>query len=490
MRRLAVLTMLLVIVTVTAAPPVAAGFTDVDTSNNTEEYLVHLGAVNVNDEMSAGSIRHHAESSQRAVVERLRAIDGVTVEQTFWIANVLLLTVDTERVHPASLSRLPGITEVTPHGTVTVDRVAQPTTVASTTGSYTDGLVMSNVPEVWSDFDTRGAGATVAVLDTGVDPAHPDLSVDHWRDFNDEPSSTPLDYDWHGTHVSGTIVGGAESGTHIGVAPDASLAAGAVLTDCNATTCSGDMADLLGGMQWAVDLDVDVISLSLGHEGYTPELIEAVRNANAAGSTVVAAVGNEGEGTSSSPGNVYDAIAVGAVAFDEDVPTFSSGEVIDTADAWGADAPTDWPATYVVPDVVAPGVHIESAEPGGGYRLASGTSMATPHVSGVVLLAKAASAGSPSHTELLDALTQTAWKPPDAPSGQDTRYGHGIVDAYGVVDRLADRAAIEGTVTDDVTGSPVETATVVIEGEETRTTQTDAEGGYEQLGLPGDRTYT
>lgn len=490
MDRLVVPTILLVILAVTLAPAVAGGFGGVDPHDVGEEYLVHLGAAPLEGDNSQADIRAHAERTQESMITTLGAFDGITVERTFWIANVVLVTVDAQRVDPLSLVSLPGVTEVTPHATVSVERTTAPASIDPSAGSYTDGLDMMNVPEVWADFDTRGGGTTIAVLDTGVDPDHPDITVDHWQDFSDNPSASPVDYDWHGTHVAGTIVGGDASGTHIGVAPDASLAAGAVLTDCNATTCSGDTADLLAGMEWAVDLNVDVISLSLGYEGYAPELIEAVRNANAVGSTVVAAIGNEGEDASSSPGNVYDAIAVGAVGYDEDVPAFSSGEVIDTDEAWGSDAPADWPSDYLVPDIVAPGVNIESAEPGGGYRLASGTSMATPHVSGVVLLATAASGGSLSNVELYEALSQTAWKPAGAPSGQDTRYGFGIVDAYAAVEHVADRSAIEGTVTDDVTGSPVTGAAVTIEGDDTWTVQTDANGRYEQFGLPGDLTYT
>lgn len=436
-------------------------------------------------------LKTQAESTQEPIIDQLSTREGITVERTFWLTNAILVSIDVDRFNPLELKDVTGVTEVTPHATLEVRHTPQTAIVSpSGNGDSTWGLEKVNAPDVWRDFQTQGEGTLVAVLDTGVDADHPDITVDHWRDFSDDPSSEPKDYDWHGTHVAGTIVGGDASGTYIGVAPGASLAAGAVLTECENSNCEGDTGDLIEAMEWSIDLGVDVISLSLGTDEYAEELIDPVRNANAAGSIVVAAIGNDGDGSSDSPGNIYDAISVGAVNENDDVTSFSGGETIVTDEAWGGDAPADWPDEYVVPFMTAPGVSVKSAEPGGEYRTASGTSMATPHVSGAILLAQSATESTLSAANIREALSETAWKPTGEPEEQDTRYGHGIVDAYTLVDYISDRGAIAGTVTDHVTGAAIAGATVIIENQEEWQVSTDADGRFEQDGLPADETYT
>ena len=184
-------------------------------------------------------------------------------------------------------------------------------------------------------------------------------------------------------------------------------------------------------MEWAVANDIDVLSMSLGAGGYRSGLIEPAQNAQAAGTTVVAASGNRGTETSDSPANIPGTIAVGASNSNEDIVSFSSGEQVDTDSAWGIDAKAEWPDSYVVPTVAAPGSAIESAAAGGGYDRKSGTSMATPHVAGAVAMLQSATDRRLSPAEIATALETTATKPADAPApaGQrDTRYGAGIVD--------------------------------------------------------------
>ena len=461
---------------------------------NQEEFFLILEPADLQDATGDEAIerlKQQAQSTQGPIIEQLSTREGITVERTFWLTNAILVTIDVDRHNPMELRDVTGITEVTPHATLEARH--DPSTASgspSDSGDYTWGLEKVNAPDVWRDFQTQGEGTLVAVLDTGVDADHPDITVDHWRDFSDDPSSEPKDYDWHGTHVAGTIVGGDASGTHIGVAPGASLAAGAVLTECDNGNCEGNTGDLIKAMEWSVDLGADVISLSLGTDEYAEELIDPVRNANAAGRIVVAAIGNDGDGTSDSPGNIYDAISVGAVNENDDVASFSGGETIDTEEAWGEDAPADWPDEYVVPVTTAPGVSVKSAEPGGDYRTASGTSMATPHASGAILLAQSATESTLSADEIREALSETSWKPTGEPEEQDTRYGYGIVDAYALVDYVSDRGSIAGTVTDQVTGEGIDGATVIIENQEEWLVSTDADGRFEQDGLPADETYT
>ncbi|GAB3669258.1 hypothetical protein GCM10028856_16110 [Halopiger thermotolerans] len=488
---------------------------ELEAATGTVTVLVRFPAFNATDSLEAdadtsiAARQAHAEVTQRPLERYANVTDGVTLERSFWIANAALVTVDTERASLTALARLEGVTRIEANSVVSSSAVAGPPAssadgptatqaelaAAGTSSSrkYTEGLEKIRAPEAWDAFQTRGEGVRVAVLDSGVDGDHPDIEVAEWKDFDENPSPEPIDYDGHGTLVSGVVGGGNASGTHIGVAPDATLLHGAVMTECEGRKrCGGRSSTILAGMEWALEEDADVISLSLGWDGHTSASVDAIENAREAGTVVVGAVGNGGEGTSLSPGNAYDVISVGAVDRSNDVPAFSGGEEIDTADEWRGDAPARWPDSYVVPDVVAPGTGVRSAEPGGGYRTSAGTSLTAPHVAGTVALMQSATAEDLTPDEIRRALEETAWKPDekDVPSEKDTRYGDGIVDAYAGIDAVGQYATLSGTVTDAETGAPIANATVeVVADGESRETTTDSDGRYEIPGLAGDREY-
>ena len=178
---------------------------------------------------------------------------------------------------------------------------------------------------------------------------------------------------------------------------------------------------------------------------YVRSRVAPVRNAQEAGSFVVASTGNDGDGCSSSPGNVYDSLAVGAVDSDRNIPRFSSGAPVETATAWGETAQSDWnwPPAYIVPDVTAPGVAVLSAVPGGGYERMDGTSMATPHVAGVAALVESSTERDVTPAEHRFVLLETATKP--GGGEPDTRHGVGVVDAYDAVVAAQDAVEIPDT---------------------------------------------
>ncbi len=229
-----------------------------------------------------------------------------------------------------------------------------------------------------------GQGVRVAVLDSGVDAAHPDLAgrVAEARNFSEAPDAG--DTVGHGTHVASIIAGSgaASGGRYRGVAPDVALLSGKVCEDFGCTESA-----ILAGMQWAaVEAGADVINLSLGGMD-TPEvdpLEEAVNTlTEQTGALFVISAGNDGTvGSVGSPASADAALAVGAVDRDDELAYFSS-----QGPRVGDDA--------LKPEITAPGLDIVAArgqgtllgEPvGEQYVSLSGTSMSAPHVAGAAAL--------------------------------------------------------------------------------------------------------
>ena len=430
---------------------------------------------------------------------------GLEVTQDFWLDNAMLLEVDTSQVALEELARVDGVTElhpnyemelIEPSERLEVDRDAEDFDFDPREGmdlpggadvdhteplsdEYTYGLQHVNAPEVWEEFGATGEGVTVAVLDTGIDDDHrefDDYDPDNWAEFSfegEEIDSTPYDAHGHGTHVSGTVLGGNASGTHIGVAPDAELYAINVFPGVPDGQASTTLAAIVAGMQHAVEEDTDVMNLSLGGSGYAGIYVDVIRNAKESGTHVVSSSGNSGPDSTGTPANVYNGTAVGASDEDRDIASFSTGTEVNTSEDWGFMAPDDWPEEYATPDVSAPGVDVVSAVPGDGYEAWSGTSMASPHVTGMVALMMSAH-DELTPSEAKDVMEETANKPPFGQIGgmvladadvvydddfisallllsdddvRDVRYGFGIVDAYAAMATLdEDSATVTGEV--------------------------------------------
>lgn len=287
-----------------------------------------------------------------------------------------------------------------------------------------------------------GAGRKVVVLDTGYNYNHPELSSSYLggKDFvNDD--SDPMDDNGHGSHVAGIITADGIDPSAKGVAPDAGVIAGKVLD----ASGGGYFSDVVAAIYWAVDgedgfpgewctLDnatntttcvnddpnADAISMSLGtsapyvYKGFCdsalPDLTNAIKYARSRGVAVVVASGNSGSAGVSIPGCISYSVTVGAVDSKDKIASFSGrGKAV---------------------DIVAPGVNLLSSWLGTSYTTASGTSMSTPVVSGVVALIKAA---NPSHSvsQVENALFTTAKDL--GKIGKDSTYGWGRVDASRAV---------------------------------------------------------
>ncbi len=237
------------------------------------------------------------------------------------------------------------------------------------------GVGLIQAPALWEK--TKGKGVKVAVLDTGCDPEHPDLKnrIAGGRNFtSDDGGNSDIfaDYNGHGTHVAGTIAAEGNGSGVVGVAPEAELLIVKVLDQNGSGTYEG----IIEGIHYAIEQKVDIISMSLGGPQDLPELHEAVIKAVKENILVVCAAGNEGDGDDRTnefgfPGCYNEVISVGAVDLDRRSSDFSN--------------------SHNELDLVAPGEKIESTYPGGKYASLSGTSMATPHVSGALALLKSIS---------------------------------------------------------------------------------------------------
>jgi len=238
------------------------------------------------------------------------------------------------------------------------------------------GIKFLDVPKLWSQGLT-GKGIRVGHLDTGADGKHPALraAIAGFAELDSfgrlvTPAPKAHDTDEHGTHTAATIAGRAVQGKSVGVAPGAELMSAIVIESGNV------IARVLGGMDWAVSQNVRVLSMSLGIPSSPPmpEFDPILRILRARNILPIIAVGNEGPGTSRPPGNHTEPISVGAIDKNAAVADFSSSQRFSRKD------------DPLVPDIVAPGVDVISAMPGGGYQTKDGSSMATPHVAGLAAL--------------------------------------------------------------------------------------------------------
>ena len=250
------------------------------------------------------------------------------------------------------------------------------------TASLTESVPLVGAPEAWAaGYD--GQGVTVAVLDTGVDVNHPDLSsqIDGTASF--VPGEEITDVNGHGTHVASTIVGtgAAAGGERKGVAPGADLIVGKVLGGVEGI---GQDSWIIAGMQWAAESGADVVNMSLGDtfptDGTDPMSLAVDALSEQYGTLFVVAAGNAGAETISTPAAAASALTVAATDKDDNLAWFSSTGPL--AFSGG-----------MKPDISAPGVDItaarsqEMSDGGEGfYRTISGTSMATPHVAGAAAI--------------------------------------------------------------------------------------------------------
>jgi subtilisin family serine protease len=297
------------------------------------------------------------------------------------------LTGYSARLSDAAVKRLaadPRVAFVQPDRTMSIDAQAMPTGI--------DRVDAELSPTANINGTDERVNVDVAVIDTGVDLDHPDLNVNTAGAKNCSTGVGADDGNGHGTHVAGTI-GALDNGLGVvGVAPGARIWPVRVLNKSG----SGTWADIICGVDYvtAHAAEIEVANMSLGGAGSdstcgsnTDALHEAICRSVAAGVTYAVAAGNESDNAANHVPAAYDeVITVSAVA---DFNGRPGGGAAPTCRSDVDDTFADFSNFGSDVDLIAPGVCILSTWKGGGYNTISGTSMATPHVTGAAALYKA-----------------------------------------------------------------------------------------------------
>ena len=377
-------------------------------------------------------------ASPQRVASLRRRVRGIGVHRRFSVIDAVVASVT--RAQARALAALPEVARI--------ERDA-PVRVANGSARESFGVAQARAQWPLAEGDGDGDPGTYsprdlvsAVIDTGIDQTHPDLddgkvlaSVNCVSGTCTEPP-VHRDEHGHGSHVAGTLAGDGEGeGRYVGVAP------GAGLVDVTALgpTGEGTASAAIAGIEWVVEhadeLGIEAINLSLAGEGCSDgedAQSKAVDAAVDEGLVVVAAAGNAGPGTCTiaSPAAAEKALTVANMA-DLGVGgffLFSTSSRGPTADG------------RVKPDVAGPGLHITSAEANTGlYRDLTGTSMATPFVTGLgLLMLDVAPSLSPGQVKQKVMDTAVDWgsggdgSTPGA-SGRDIDYGAGRLDAHAAL---------------------------------------------------------
>lgn len=370
--------------------------------------------------------------------------------ETLWASNAFMISLDRKSISKvANHPRVEGIIEdysIQYEAPLTADQTQSRVTTDETIMTY--GLQKINVEAAW-DRGITGKDVLVGIIDTGIDRNHPELKdkVVAYKDFTDDNDT--VDYHGHGTHVAGTIAGSrafdleraattqpttlpSEMPKAIGVAPEAKLVVAKVFNKSGQSS----LASLLKAMEWVLDPDGDpntddaprVVSNSWGapHQ-FSYGFRNVVRNWRRFEVFPSFAAGNSSWYLMiAAPGSYPFSFAIGATDENHDRAFFSSR------------GPTIWwknwyPVFFTKPDIAAPGLDVYSAFPGGIYKVWSGTSMAAPHVTGVIALAlqakpflKVADLEQILQTSALDRGRE----------GKDNRFGSGVIQVDRVLETL------------------------------------------------------
>jgi serine protease AprX len=455
--------------------------------------IIMLSDQNIAFKTAAG--KSQIENNQKDLIKYLESEKSKNHVQK--IKSIKIINAVAARVTPGVLASLAGrpdvrkieldeVVSIVEHAETSSEKIEAATTQQIKVSTNAWGVDKIEAPAVWQRGIT-GKGITVAVVDTGIDATHPDLNdlddnpntndpkIVGWIDYVNSRSS-PYDDHGHGTHVSGTISGTGANGVQTGVAPGTKLIEAKVFDGYG----SGYLSDCILGFEWAVANNARIISFSGGSSAHSSAFTTTINNVVTAGIVPVIAAGNNGEygsGSITCPGDELNSCTVGATD-SSDVVAYFSGRGPVTLDG----------QTYIKPDVSAPGVDVTSTLPGGGYADWSGTSMATPHVSGAAaLILEKSPTMKPSAVK--QKLESTAVDLGSA--RKDNDYGSGRIDAYDAVfggvpvanfsaKPIEGKAPLTVAFTDKSTGNP--TSWKWTFGDGTTSTQQNPTHKYSKVG--------
>ncbi|HDP74176.1 MAG TPA: hypothetical protein ENN46_04470 [Candidatus Woesearchaeota archaeon] len=267
---------------------------------------------------------------------------------------------------------------------------------------------LSMIGAYYAQRKNQGKGTKIGIIDTGVDYNHKELesnfSLNKGYDFIRE-NKEPFDFNGHGTHVAGTIAGDTT-----GVSPKATLLSLRVLDEYG----YGSEFDVIRALDYAIENKINIVNMSLGSE-YASDALDEICTKASRTLILVAAAGNNGEFLACYPAAFGEpVISVAAVDDKKEHAAFSN--------------------MHTTLDVSAPGVNIKSSIPGDRYAEYSGTSMATPHVTGSLSLLLSSGKGA----EFAEDIMKGSCEPLDGKFEYDKEYvfGAGLVRADKLLARL------------------------------------------------------
>lgn len=375
--------------------------------------ILLLGQINAETQ---SELRKNTGASQLQVVsliEQLKTAGEVQYYNAFWIQNAISIAATNYAL--SEITKNTGVSSIDDYVIKTETRYAK-----NVDPEW--NLKAIGAPDIWATGN-KGKGVTIGVLDSGCDPTQSELKgkVSQFAYFDDYgrkgDQTVPFDGDGHGTMVSSII-----AGETVGVAPEAKLVVGCVLPGG-----SGNLSQIIAGLQWIADPDDDpetkdyptAVNMSFGMPSVEEYLKPGIQNLIKTGILPIASIGNEGEGSTSNPGNLPEVLSVGSVGHNLKASSFSSGDMVvwETFDDF---------VTVTKPDVCAPGEGVRVASLRKTYDIADGTSFSAPHVAGLCALIASQNPGI-NLEDLKSSILETATdlgKP-----GRDRRYGEGLIDS-------------------------------------------------------------
>ena len=392
---------------------------------------------------------HASQQAITAVLETGRGQGRVAQVIPFWIFNGLSVTATPDMIQ--ELAAREDVRNITPDA-MDIIPVGNPAL-----GTPADNLTAINAPALWS-LGYYGQGVVVANLDSGVDKTNPELAA-RWRGGSNSwydpygQFSTPGDMSGHGTWTMGVMVAGDASGTTLGVAPQAQWIAARIFNNSGSATATA----IHQAFQWVLDPDgnpatsdaPNVVnnSWSFGGPGCNLTFQNDLLALRAVGILPVFAAGNYGSAanTSVSPANNPGALAVGAV---------NNAGLIYSGSSRGPSACGE--ASTIFPEIVAPGVLVNTTDLFGFYTQQTGTSLSAPHAVGALALLINAFPGLSVENQEA-ALINTSIDLGDA--GPDNTYGFGMLDVLAAYSWLAAGNSVTPTPQPTATNVPLPTAT-------------------------------